>query len=121
MLEATVAAIHSIIQSDLGSGLSTFLFSSQRRGSGMFISDPNFLHPGSRVKKIPYPGSASKNFSILTQKIVSKLSEYDPGCSSRIRILILYPSRIPDPGVKKTPDPGSGSAALTALVLFRVR
>jgi hypothetical protein len=29
MLEATVAAIHSIIQSDLGSGLSTFLYSSQ--------------------------------------------------------------------------------------------
>ncbi len=29
--------------------------------------DPNFSHPGSRVKKIP--GSASKNLSILTQKI----------------------------------------------------
>ncbi len=31
--------------------------------------------------------------------------KYDPGCSSRIRILIFYPSRIPDPGVKKAPDP----------------
>jgi hypothetical protein len=26
--------------------------------------------------------------------------------------LDFYPSRIPDPGVKKTPDPGSGSATL---------
>jgi hypothetical protein len=33
-----------------------------------------------------------------------------PGSGSRIRI--FYPSRIPDPGVKKAPDPGSGSATL---------
>ncbi len=48
---------------------------------------------------------------------------YDPGCSSRIRILIFYPSRIPDPGVEKTPDPGSGSATLVGipLVLGRIR
>jgi hypothetical protein len=32
-----------------------------------------------------------------------------------IRILILHPSRIPDPGVKKAPDPGSGSATLAEL------
>jgi hypothetical protein len=31
---------------------------------------------------------------------------------SRIRMLTFYPSRIPDPGVKKEPDPGSGSATL---------
>jgi hypothetical protein len=31
---------------------------------------------------------------------------------SRIRMLTFYPSRIPDPGVKKAPDPGSGSATL---------
>jgi hypothetical protein len=30
-----------------------------------------------------------------------------PGSESRIRILIFYPSRIPDPGVKKAPDPGA--------------
>jgi hypothetical protein len=40
---------------------------------------PNFFHPGSRVKKIP--GSAYKNLSIFTQKIVSKLSAYDPNPS----------------------------------------
>jgi hypothetical protein len=43
----------------------------------MFIPDPNIFHPGSRVKKIPGSGSASasKNLSILTQKIVFKLPE----------------------------------------------
>ncbi len=61
-------------------------------------------------------GSTSKNLSILTQKNVSFSSrKYDPGCSSRIRILIFYPSLIPDPGVKKAPDPGSGSATLNYL------
>jgi hypothetical protein len=34
------------------------------------------------------------------------------GSRSRIRILIFYPSRIPDPGVKKALDPGSGSGTL---------
>ncbi len=39
-------------------------------GSGMFIPDPNFVHPGSRIKKIPAPGSgsASKNLSIFDPK-----------------------------------------------------
>ncbi len=46
--------------------------------------------------------------------MVSKHSEnkYDPGFS------ISYPSRIPDPGVKKEPDPGSGYATLPIMILF---
>jgi hypothetical protein len=36
------------------------------------------------------------------------------GSGSRIRILIFYPSRIP--GVKRAPDPGSGSATLIFCV-----
>jgi hypothetical protein len=40
---------------------------SQCCGSGMFIPEPNF--------SIPDPGSASKNLSILVQKMVSKPSE----------------------------------------------
>jgi hypothetical protein len=32
----------------------------------------------------------------------------------RIRIMTLYPSRIPDLGVQNAPDPGSGSATLGA-------
>jgi hypothetical protein len=49
------------------------------------VADPGYL---SRIRpfSIPDPGSASKNLSILTQKNGSKLWEYDPGCSSRIRI-----------------------------------
>jgi hypothetical protein len=52
---------------------------------------------------------------LFTQNIVSKLSKiwvWDPGSE------ILDPGsgknllRIPDPGVKKAPDPGSGSATL---------
>ncbi len=86
----------------------------------MFILDPNFsiLDPGSRVKKIPDPGSGSslKTLSILTLKTVSKLSEklsgmFIPGPGS----WFFSPSRIPDPGVKKSP--GSGS---TTLMLEKV-
>jgi hypothetical protein len=70
---------------------------------------PNFFHLGSRVKKISYPGSgsASKDVSTLIQKMFLSSQKYDPGCSSWIRILIFYPSRIPDPGSKRhrIPDP----------------
>ncbi len=87
-------------------------------GSDFFpsrIPDPNCLHPG----------SSSKNLSILTQNKPKKWflssKKYDPGCSSRIRMLTFYPSQIPDPGVKKAPDPGSGSATLpTGTVLLRL-
>jgi hypothetical protein len=34
--------------------------------------------------------------------------------------MIFYPSRIPDPGVKKAPDPGFGSATWT-LVMCKKR
>ncbi len=85
-----------------------------------FIPDP-----GLRVKKIPDPGSesASKNLSIFNPKIVSKLSEKwsgmfipdaDPVSGSWF---FTHPGyRIPDPGFKKTPDPGSGSATLRLIV-----
>jgi hypothetical protein len=45
---------------------------------------------------------------LFTQKIVTKLSKiwiWDPGSGKNL-------FRIPDPGVKKAPDPGSGSATL---------
>jgi len=81
----------------------------------MFIPDPGseFFHPGSRIIifSIQDPGSASKNFKYFNP-LVSNSPKYDPGCSSRIRILISYPSWIPDPRVKRhqIQDPGSGSA-----------
>ncbi len=64
-----------------------------------------FFHPGSRFQIFPIPdsGSASKNLSILTPKMVLKLSEIWPGCSSRI--LIFYPSRIQGSERHRIPDP----------------
>ncbi len=70
-------------------------------GSGTFIQD--------RIFSIPDPGSTSKNLSILTQKMVSKFSVIWSGLFIPD---FLHPFRIPDPGVKKAPDPGSGSATL---------
>jgi hypothetical protein len=103
--------------------ISTVLMLSRIPGS---VADPGCLsrirffpsripNPGSKLSPpwIPDPGSALKNLSILTPKILKKwfLSSkmYDPGCASRIRMLTFYPSRIPDPGVKKAPDPGSAT------------
>ncbi len=49
---------------------------------------------------------------LFAQKIVTKLSKvwgWDPGSGKK-------PIRIPDPGVKKAPDPGSGSATLEIFI-----
>jgi hypothetical protein len=49
---------------------------------------------------------------LFTQKIVPKLSKvgvWDPGSGKNL-------FRIPDPGVKKAPDPGSGSETLANKV-----
>jgi len=78
------------------------------------------VHPGSWVKKIPDSGSwswswsaststsasASKNVSTLTQKIVSSLSDIWTGMFIPDPDLDFLP--IPDPGVKKALDSGSG-------------
>jgi hypothetical protein len=84
------------------------------------------VYPGSeffpsRIEGQKDSGYASKNLSILTQKIVSKLQKYDPDCSSRIRI----PD--PDPGSCFLPilDPGSrgqkgtGSATLHIIHTYK--
>jgi hypothetical protein len=52
---------------------------------------------------------------LFTQKIVNKLSKiwvWDLGSEIRDPEKTYSGSRIPDPGVKKAPDPGSGSATL---------
>jgi hypothetical protein len=49
---------------------------------------------------------------VFTQKIFNMLSNiwiWDPGSGKNL-------FRIPDPGVKKAPDPGSGSATLHILL-----
>jgi hypothetical protein len=89
---------------------------------GSRIPDPTFFHPSSRIPdpNCLHPGSSSKNLSILTPKTAKKWflssKKYDPGCSSRIRMLTFSH---PDPGSRiqgskryPIPDPGSGSATL---------
>ncbi len=76
----------------------------------MFVPDPDseFFPSLIQGQKDSWILDAHQEFKYLNPKIVSKLSDYDPGCSSRIRVpdpdLEFLP--IPDPGVKKAPDPG---------------
>ncbi len=84
------------------------------------VADPGCL---SWVRFFFHPGSESfssririKEFKCFNpNKLFLSSRKYDSGCSSRIRILIFYPSQIPDPGVEKAPDPESGSATLIYL------
>ncbi len=76
-----------------------------------------FFHPGSRVKKIPDPGSQTrihiKKIEVfVTHTIVSKLSAIWSGMSSRIPILIFYPFWISGPGTRDLKGTVSGSATL---------
>jgi hypothetical protein len=53
---------------------------------------------------------------LFTQKIVTKLSKvwvWDPGSGKNL-------FRIPDPGVKKAPDPRSGSATLQSTLIVQI-
>ncbi len=83
------------------------------------IPDPasEFFHSGSRIRIffIPDPGSASKNLSILTLKIFLSSRKYDPGCSSRIRILIFYPSRMQGSKRHWIPDPDPQPTGLKSI------
>jgi hypothetical protein len=60
----------------------------------------SILDPGSRIRIKAFKYFNPKNCFLSSRK-------YNPCCSSRIRILIFYPSRIPDPTVKRhqIPDP----------------
>ncbi len=75
------------------------------------IPDPNSFHPGSRIQIKEFKYFNPKKWFLSSR-------EYDPGCSSRIRIQTFYPSRISDPGVKKASDPGSGSATLNFYKVY---
>ncbi len=70
---------------------------------------------GSGVKKFPDLGygSASKNKGIFNPRLFLKSRK------NNLRCLSWIPDpRIPDPGVKKVPDPGSVSATQTCLLLL---
>jgi hypothetical protein len=70
-----------------------------------FISDSGSEFFPSRIRIKEFKYCNPKKWFLSSRK-------YDPVCSSRIRILTFYPSRIPDPGVKKA---GSATLALTPL------
>ncbi len=79
------------------------------------VGDPGCL---SRIRIFSVSDPGSEFF--LSRIRIKEFGYFNPnnyylGCSSRIRILIFYPSRIPDPRVKKAPDPGSGSATLNVM------
>jgi hypothetical protein len=63
----------------------------------MFIPDPNFFHSGSQIRIKEFKYFDPKNWFLRSRK-------YDLGCSSRIPDSDFLP--IPDPGVKKAPNPG---------------
>jgi hypothetical protein len=96
----------------------------------IFVSAHSVGDPCSSVLRIrdvyPDPGSqffsSRKNLGIFTPKIVSKLSENDPSCSSRIRILIFTYTGSQIQGSKRhrIPDPGSRFATLI-FILSRIR
>ncbi len=85
------------------------------------------VYPGSdffpsriRTVSIPDPGSSSKKLRILNKWFLSS-KKYDPGCSSRIRMLTFYPSRIQGSKRHPIPNPGSGSATLVQFTWTRNR
>jgi hypothetical protein len=86
----------------------------------MFIPDPNFFYPRSRIQAQKDSRSRIrlriKEYFFPKNCFFLSSRKYEhPG--SRIRILSFYPSQSPDPGVKKAPNPGSGSATLFKSLL----
>jgi hypothetical protein len=75
----------------------------------MFIPDPgsDFFHPGSRIRIFPSRIRIKEFKYFNPKKGFLSSRKYDPGCSSRIRILTFYPSRIPDPGSRVQKGNGS--------------
>jgi hypothetical protein len=84
------------------------------------------FHPGSRIQLFHLGSRIQiflsrihiKEFKYFnSKKLFLSSRKYDPGCSSPIRILTFYPSRIPEPGVKKAPDPGSATLQVCSTAL----
>jgi hypothetical protein len=71
----------------------------------MFIPDPNFFHRGSQFFPFLIHIKEFRHFS--PKKLFLSTRKYDLGCLSEIRIPDPNPEflSIPDPGVKKAPDP----------------
>ncbi len=88
-------------------------------GSRIRIFHPESQLQGQKDSETTDPGSASKNLSVFNlkncfQTLGTMIRDVRPGS----RILIFYPSRIPDPGVKKAPDPGPATLQLRLEAQF---
>ena len=69
------------------------------------------VYIGSRIRIKEFKYFNPKKWFLSSRK-------YDPGCSSRIRMLTFYPSRIPGSKRHRIPDPRSGSATLSFYAYF---
>ncbi len=78
-------------------------------GSEFFDPKSEFFYPGSEFF---HPGSRNHIKELLHKKLFRSSRKNDPRCSSWIRILNFYPSRIPDPGVRKATESGSAPLIL---------
>ncbi len=79
-----------------------------------FHPGSEFFHPGYRIQGKKDSESRirvrTKEFKVFQPKhFVLSSRKYDPGCLFRIPDSNLDFLPIPNPGVKKTPDPGSGT------------
>jgi hypothetical protein len=72
-------------------------------GSGIFISDPNVFHPGSRIF----------NPKMVFKALGNMIPVDHPGSGS-----CFLP--IPDPGVKKAPDPGSATLFIDTVLVNNI-
>ncbi len=75
------------------------------------VADPD-VYPGSEFFPSRIPDLHQRIEVFKPKKWFLSSRKYDPGCASRIRLLIFYPSRIPDPGSRgqkgtgpRIPDP----------------
>jgi hypothetical protein len=82
----------------------------------MFIPDPSCFHLRSRIQGQQFSRIRirNKDLSIFTQKMVSKLSEIWSGMFISDPDLDFF-LPMPDPVVKKAPDPGYRSATLLGI------
>jgi hypothetical protein len=72
------------------------------------IPDPIFSQTGYRIRTLFPSQICIKEFKYFyPEKWFLSTRKYDPGCSSRIRILTFYPSRIQDPGSRDKKGTGS--------------
>ncbi len=106
----TLAPISSILHKQAFSPRNSIQCQRQCCGSGMSrIPEPYFSIPvpGSRVKKAPDPDPQQRIQVFFTQKIVIKLSEYDPDYYALIRISErdFFTSRIQGSEKHWIPDP----------------